>query len=205
METISSRVSTYSSQVQDWITIARQKCSLLTWLGIAATVIIGASGLRYSYVQQMLAVESTRLAEWTARKDFREICHEQAPGVTLNPKCEEILRQPFPEPPYTTSDDHDKLKRCQGVPLRWRPRTDLDFALLQVCPPWLCTLRLQPWTVTFTWVVSSRKANDMQKCGEERCDGELKRSRILQEMYSLTKRLEINSKGIIEESSVSYH
>ena len=87
-------------------------------------------------MQQTLAVESTRLAEWTASKDFSEICQEQAPGVTLNLKCEEILRRPFPEPPFDYfAPEHDELKRWQGEPLRWRPHTELDFVILQMCPP----------------------------------------------------------------------
>ena len=80
----------------------------------------------------MLAVESTRLAEWTASKDFRELCQNQAPGVTLNAKCEEILRQPFPEPPYM--EGHDELRRSEREAVHWRPLTDLDFAILQMCP-----------------------------------------------------------------------
>ena len=45
----------------------RRKCTPSTWLAIMITLIIGGVSLRYAYV-------SIRLAEWTARKDFHELC-----------------------------------------------------------------------------------------------------------------------------------
>ena len=40
--------------------------------------IIGGLDLLYAYTQQVLTFEAVRLAEWTALKDFRELCQEQA-------------------------------------------------------------------------------------------------------------------------------
>ncbi len=44
-----------------------QTYTLPTWLGVMMTLIIGGVSLRYAYM-------SIELAEWTARKDYYEIC-----------------------------------------------------------------------------------------------------------------------------------
>ncbi len=55
----------------------RRKFTLSTWLVIGISVIVGGLGLRYAYVQVVLSYEALRLAKWTARKDFWELCQEQ--------------------------------------------------------------------------------------------------------------------------------
>ncbi len=40
-----------------------------TWLSLLAALIVGVFGLRYTY-------QAMKLAEWTARKDFLELCRE---------------------------------------------------------------------------------------------------------------------------------
>lgn len=95
-----SQIPKFWSALHQLGAAARQRCSVSTWLGITATFVIGGLGLRYAYQQQMLASQSMKLAEWTARKDFWEVCQEQAKNITLNFGCESVLRDPFPEPPY---------------------------------------------------------------------------------------------------------
>ena len=58
-------------------TATRRKYTLSTWLAISISVIVGSLGLRYAYVQIVLSNESLKLAQWTARKDFWEICSVQ--------------------------------------------------------------------------------------------------------------------------------
>ena len=55
----------------------RRKFTLSTWLAISISVIVGRLCLRYAYVQVVLSYEALRLAKWTARKDFWELCQEQ--------------------------------------------------------------------------------------------------------------------------------
>ena len=38
-----------------------------TWLGVALTLVVGGASLRYAYV-------AMKIAEWTAAKDFHELC-----------------------------------------------------------------------------------------------------------------------------------
>ena len=55
----------------------RRKFTLSTWLAISISIIVGGLGLRYAYVQVLLGYDALRLAKWTARKDFWEICQQQ--------------------------------------------------------------------------------------------------------------------------------
>ena len=55
----------------------RRKFALSTWLTISISVIVGGLGLKYAYVQVVLSYEALKLAKWTARKDFWELCREQ--------------------------------------------------------------------------------------------------------------------------------
>lgn len=147
---VQSGMSKCWTQVQGLGATARQKCSLSIWLGIAATVVIGGLGLRYAYVQQILAYQSMRLAEWTAMKDFKEICREQAQTTTpLSHKCELILRDPFPEPPYIQpyrwkrwQTQHDNMPHPYTIapgfsPVQYFPLTDAQQ-------------RMYSWTLTLT-------------------------------------------------------
>ena len=43
------------------------KYELSTWLGVALTLVVGSASLRYAYV-------AMKIAEWTAAKDFYELC-----------------------------------------------------------------------------------------------------------------------------------
>ena len=72
--------SSCSSKLQHLTTVARKKGSIfhLTCLGLFATLFFGGLGLRLAFDQQHFAWETAKLAEWTARKDFREICQDQA-------------------------------------------------------------------------------------------------------------------------------
>ena len=54
-----------------------RKLTLSTWLAVSISVIVGGLGLRYAYIQVVLSNETLRLAKWTARKDFWEICQKQ--------------------------------------------------------------------------------------------------------------------------------
>ena len=65
------------TKLQDIWNATRRKPILSTWLAISISIIVGGLGLRYAYVQMVLSNEALRLAEWTARKDFWELCHEQ--------------------------------------------------------------------------------------------------------------------------------
>ena len=65
------------AKLQVIYTATRRKYTLSTWLAISISIIVGSLGLRYAYVQILLSNESLRLAEWTARKDFWEICSAQ--------------------------------------------------------------------------------------------------------------------------------
>ena len=57
----------YWTKLQKCLTSLGQRYTILTWLGVVVTLVIGGVSLRYAYV-------SIRLAEWTARKDYQEIC-----------------------------------------------------------------------------------------------------------------------------------
>lgn len=63
--------------LQDIWDTTRRKFTLSNWLAISISVIVGGLGLRYACVQIVLSYEALRLAEWTARKDFWELCQEQ--------------------------------------------------------------------------------------------------------------------------------
>ena len=65
------------AKLQNIWNATRRKLSLSTWLAISISIIVGGLGLRYAYVQVLLSYEALRLAKWTARKDFWEICQEQ--------------------------------------------------------------------------------------------------------------------------------
>ena len=65
------------AMLQDIWNATRRKFALSTWLAISISVIIGGLGLRYAFVQVVLSYETLRLAKWTARKDFWELCQEQ--------------------------------------------------------------------------------------------------------------------------------
>ena len=65
------------AMLQDIWDAARRKFALSTWLAISISVIIGGLGLRYAFVQVVLSYETLRLAKWTARKDFWELCQER--------------------------------------------------------------------------------------------------------------------------------
>ena len=65
------------AKLQVIYTATRRRYALSTWLAISISIIIGSLGLRYAYVQVVLSNESLRLAQWTARKDFWEICSVQ--------------------------------------------------------------------------------------------------------------------------------
>ena len=52
----------------------RDSLSLPGWLGVTATLATGILALRYAYQSQVLAYRSMKLAEWTAKKDFLEMC-----------------------------------------------------------------------------------------------------------------------------------
>ena len=65
------------AKLQDIWNTTRRKFTLSTWLAISISVIVGGLGLRYAYVQVVLGYEALRLAEWTAKKDFWELCQEQ--------------------------------------------------------------------------------------------------------------------------------
>ena len=54
-----------------------RKLTLSTWLAVSISIIVGGLGLRYAYIQVVLSNETLRLAKWTARKDFWEICQKQ--------------------------------------------------------------------------------------------------------------------------------
>ena len=56
---------------------ARRKPALSTWLAISISIIVGGLGLTYAYVQVVLRYEALKLAKWTARKDFWDLCREQ--------------------------------------------------------------------------------------------------------------------------------
>lgn len=65
------------AKLQDTFDATRRKFTLSTWLAISISVIFGGLGLRYAYIQIVLSYEGLRLAQWTARKDFWQICQEQ--------------------------------------------------------------------------------------------------------------------------------
>lgn len=65
------------AKLQNIWNATRRKYALSTWLAIGISVIIGGLGLRYAYIQVLLSYEALRLAKWTARKDFWELCQEQ--------------------------------------------------------------------------------------------------------------------------------
>lgn len=52
----------------------RNKLSLSGWLGVMVSLAVGIPALRYAYQSQILAYKSMKLAEWTAKKDFLDIC-----------------------------------------------------------------------------------------------------------------------------------
>lgn len=52
----------------------RDKLSLSGWLGVIVSLAVGVLALRYAYQSEVLAYKSVKLAEWTAKKDFLEIC-----------------------------------------------------------------------------------------------------------------------------------
>lgn len=111
---IASGLSKCWAQVRTYSTAIRQKCSLSVWLAIATSVIIGAVGLRYAYVQQILAYRSLTLAEWTAAKDFRELCLQNVQAVPQNTSCEAILKKPLPEPPSVSFERRKRSWICEG-------------------------------------------------------------------------------------------
>lgn len=51
-----------------------EKLSLSGWLGLLASLAMGILALRYAYDSQVLAYQQVKLAEWTAKKDFLELC-----------------------------------------------------------------------------------------------------------------------------------
>lgn len=53
-----------------------EQVSIATWLSLLAALLVGAFGLRYAYNQQELAYQAMKLAKWTAKKDFLELCRE---------------------------------------------------------------------------------------------------------------------------------
>lgn len=58
-----------------WATL-RARWSVTAALTLLATIVIGGLGLRYAYVQQQLAYRGMKLAQWTAQKDFLELCRD---------------------------------------------------------------------------------------------------------------------------------
>ena len=79
-----------SSTVRDLISKAQKRGTkfYLSCLGILVTVLFGGWTLRLTIDQRHLAWEATKLAEWTAKKDFREICQDQAvSGGRFVSKC----------------------------------------------------------------------------------------------------------------------
>ncbi|KAK3176617.1 hypothetical protein OEA41_007940 [Lepraria neglecta] len=114
------------------------------------SIIIGGLGLLYAYNQQVLAFEAVRLAEWTALKDFRELCQEQAaPTSQLNAKCELALRDPFPEPPYVNFDSERAKWRRGGI---HRTSTIHPSTL----PPWSNGIGVpkSTYTTLYGWMVA---------------------------------------------------
>ena len=65
------------AKLQNIWNATRRKYTLSTWLAISISVMVGGLGLRYAYIQMVLSIDTLRLAKWTARKDFWEICEEQ--------------------------------------------------------------------------------------------------------------------------------
>ena len=62
------------SQLKNLWHSTRDKLSLSGWLGVILSLAMGIFGLRYAYQSRVLAYQSMKLAEWTAKKDFIEMC-----------------------------------------------------------------------------------------------------------------------------------
>ena len=67
---------TASQKCKAFWTKVSDRWSLTACLTLLTTILVGAFGLRYAYVQQKLAYESMKLAEWTAKKDLLELCEQ---------------------------------------------------------------------------------------------------------------------------------
>lgn len=52
----------------------RDKMALSGWLGVIVSLVVGIPALLYAYQSRVLADKSMKLAEWTAKKDFLEMC-----------------------------------------------------------------------------------------------------------------------------------
>lgn len=90
----------------------REKLSLSGWLGLIVSLIVGVLALQYAYQSQVLAYKSMKLAEWTAKKDFLEMClnmNSSASNVAL--ECNRALRIPFPAPPGIVFSQSNELSR----------------------------------------------------------------------------------------------
>ncbi|KAK0513568.1 hypothetical protein JMJ35_003932 [Cladonia borealis] len=114
------------AKLQSICNATRRKFALSTWLAISISIIVGGLGLRYAYLQAVLGNKTLRLAEWTARKDFWELCREQkASNNATSTECELALRTHFPDPPYV---DLDRRSWKQPNPSTVYEVPDLELA-----------------------------------------------------------------------------
>ena len=65
------------AKLQVIYTATRRKYTLSTWLAISISIIVGGLGLRYAYIQVVLSYGALRLAYWTARSAFWNLCQTQ--------------------------------------------------------------------------------------------------------------------------------
>ena len=69
----SVKIRTYSetwSKLKNGLSVIKQRCTLSVWLTLMITLVVGGVGLRYTDM-------STKLALWTATKDFYDHCQSQ--------------------------------------------------------------------------------------------------------------------------------
>ena len=70
----SLKIRTYSLEswlkLKSGLSVIKQRCTISVWLTLIITLVVGGVGLRYTDM-------STKLAVWTATKDFYEHCQSQ--------------------------------------------------------------------------------------------------------------------------------
>lgn len=55
--------------------------SLSGWVGVVVSLIMGIFALRYAYQSKAIASQSLKLAEWSAKKEFLEMCLNVNVGI----------------------------------------------------------------------------------------------------------------------------
>lgn len=67
LENLRSHLLICWTKLRTHLKYLRQRCTLSAWLGVSSALVIGGISLRYAYV-------SIVLAEWTAKKEFQQLC-----------------------------------------------------------------------------------------------------------------------------------